>query len=674
MTIVSKQQLENAALDAVSIEEFANGAVDLGGTGIVTSRLGQTYKTLAKIVEDGEAAIAQVDSQAQASADAAALSAADAQQRANAAEVNRLVTDDNVDLTNADAVATAADRVQTGLDVTTSTEQAGIATSKAGEAAQSYADTIAIYGSAQAIQDAVSATAADRVQTGLDADATAADRLATGEDAIATASDRVQTGLDRVATGDDAIATASDRVQTGLDRVASGDDALATASDRVQTGLDQVTATEQAGIATTKATEANQSYLNTLAIFGDATAVQAAVDDSAASATESGLARDAAVAAQGLAEAARDTSLSIQSTVIAEGDTQVNRVITEGDTQAVRVIATGDSFISLYPYQRSEQFDIVEAGTTTGRRSILTPQVLGLVIDAIPLTFAQMSIDLNQPSNWDSISPDYTVAANRAGKDFCIYAVASGLIVSANATVPSGYTSTNSRKVGGFHCLCVNVGAISGHPLTGFLAGDILPASIWDLSHRPVSFPAGMVYSAAADIWVDIYLQSGTGASTASAYSGTITDTRDWMDFVDDLGAVSKRLLTDPEFQLIASGSNEETNITGSADPVTTGGHVDTAGRRMISAIGCEDCCGALWQWLQDQSYQYSTGGFAFYDLPGAKGSLYMQSTVGDVKLLAGGTWPDGSYCGARSRAAHRSRWNTIANIGSRGCARRQGA
>ena len=111
-----------------------------------------------------------------------------------------------------------------------------------------------------------------------------------------------------------------------------------------------------------------------------------------------------------------------------------------------------------------------------------------------------------------------------------------------------------------------------------------------------------MTYDEATNLWVDIYLASGTGDSTASANGATISDTRNWMDFVDDFHAVGKLLLSDTEFQSIAAGSNEETNITGSADPVTTGGHVDTAGRRMISNIGCEDCCGAMYQWLRTSS------------------------------------------------------------------------
>jgi hypothetical protein len=189
-----------------------------------------------------------------------------------------------------------------------------------------------------------------------------------------------------------------------------------------------------------------------------------------------------------------------------------------------------------------------------------------------------------------------------------------------------------------------------------------------------------MAYVAALDIWVDIYLASGTGASTASAFNATIMDTRDWMDFVDDATAVKKRMLRDFEFQVAAAGSNEETNISGSSDPVTTGGgsrvggHSDTASRRMISNYFLEDCCGALWQWLDEQSTRWDfTTAWGWYDLPGSKGSLYNgagTAGIGDVKLLAGGHWGIGAICGSRARTANSSRWSTSAVIGCRYCAR----
>lgn len=260
--------------------------------------------------------------------------------------------------------------------------------------------------------------------------------------------------------------------------------------------------------------------------------------------------------------------------------------------------------------------DIKWAQKAGVRTTLQSPNRLTVNVNNVGyLLPAQIEIDLNTAGDWDSIATNYAVAANRAGKDFYIYVCTpeSGyapiIKLSANSTIPTGYTANNSRKIGGFHCLCVAAGVIAGHALTGYLAGDILPASIWDLKHRPKSNPEGMVWSDAAQVWVDIYLVSGTGTSTASVYGGTISDNRNWMDFVDDTGAVKKRLMSDTEFQLIAAGSNEETNIASSADPVTTGGHVDTTARRMISSVGCEDCCGAMHQWLLDQSFRCDPDG-----------------------------------------------------------------
>lgn len=290
---------------------------------------------------------------------------------------------------------------------------------------------------------------------------------------------------------------------------------------------------------------------------------------------------------------------------------------------------------------------------------------------------SQIELDVDVAGDWDTTTPtDYTVAASRAGTDFYVYAVQPGsgitpsFVLSANSTVPDGYTADNSRKMGGFHCLCVAVGTIGGHTLTGYAQGDILPASVWDLFFRPISSPEGMVYSEEANIWVDIYLQSGTGASTGSAYGATIIDTRTWLDHVDDFAAVKKKLLSDVEFQIVAAGSNEETNISGSADPGTTGGHSDTAGRRMISNIGCEDCCGAMWQWLQTPSARLDDGTAAgWYNLPGSKGSFYTYGTnqYGNTQLRAGAYWDDGASSGSRARSAGGMRWNANSAVGGRG-------
>lgn len=436
----------------------------------------------------------------------------------------------------------------------------------------------------------------------------------------------------------------------------------------------------------------------------------------------------------------------------------------------------------------------------------------------IPLLIGDSFFLIDTSTHVDAAT-DIDTGSLEAGKDYYVYACDSaGTLVfktSLASTYPSGFNASTSRKIGGFHTLCADVGTISGHTLTGYVNKNILPASIWDLKHRAkCGNNAGMAFCDCTKLWVDIYLASGTGASTVSVNGGTVSDSRTWNDSVDDGGAVGKRLLRDDEFQLCAEGSNQKTNIAGSADPVTTGGHSDTASRRMVSNIGLEDCCGAFSQWLLDQSYRYdadgtmaaaaktltithvaspggnpiyvkygpsgrpylccnmatdaadkwltfgsavtvmikhdadaATGGYqvyfdedatqpgrllcalpggksdymdtsdpnyplkitynaapatpgvaityddgaderlefisptttngtldlasysltyGYFDVGGNKGQLYKQSTYGDVKLLAGGTWNSATHAGSRYRAAIGSRWLTTSNIGAR--------
>lgn len=274
-----------------------------------------------------------------------------------------------------------------------------------------------------------------------------------------------------------------------------------------------------------------------------------------------------------------------------------------------------------------------------------------------------------------STASDMDTGSISNGKDYYVYLCENaGSIVgkiSLASTYPSGFTAATSRKIGGFHTLCTNVGTIGGHTLSGYLANEILPQSVWDLKHRCKNGKnEGMVYSSEINKWVQIYLAADDGASGVKSVNGaTILDTIDWNDFVDKGAKVGMRLLDDDEFQAIAAGSNEETNITGSADPVTTGGHIDTASRRMISNIGCEDVAGALWQWLRTPSAKLDDGTVAYTkDLPGAKGSFYTYGTngYGNTQLLAGGAWADGATCGSRSRNAADYRWNATTSIGGR--------
>jgi hypothetical protein len=297
---------------------------------------------------------------------------------------------------------------------------------------------------------------------------------------------------------------------------------------------------------------------------------------------------------------------------------------------------------------------------------------------------------------------DDTVASNRAGVDYFVYScigtsTVPDIVISRNSTIPEGYTDTTSRKIGGFHCLCASVGTIASHPLSGYLTGDILPTSVWDVKKRCKNIGYnnnGLAYIAELDSWVYIYLPSGSATAPVSVYNGTILDTVDWNTCVDAGRVVGMKLFRDGEFQVAAGLSNEQTNIYGSADPVTTGGHVDTAGRRMISKYGLEDCCGVMTQWLDEQSFVFTTAtahyhkivtitgnaetdtsgnavavdgstaqdiapAWAWYNLPLDKWQLYMQGGTGDTKMCGGGNYGNSSSAGSRCRALDYHRWRT---------------
>lgn len=306
---------------------------------------------------------------------------------------------------------------------------------------------------------------------------------------------------------------------------------------------------------------------------------------------------------------------------------------------------------------------------------------------------------------------DFVDAASRKGKDCYIYACqpsdvnsfSPNIVISLNSTVPSGYTAVNSRKIGGFHCMCADVGTKIGssHPYYGYVAGDIIPISMWDLRHLPEAEPEGMVYIRNIGKWVDIYLSGWTGSKLQSAYGATIADGATTHTtgsgihgekFVEYLGEVKKRLMTRDEFIVIAQGTPELVNINGSSDPGTTGGHVMTNGYRCISNFALEDCTGVLWQWvsdcyehtaynksgtqvnsywnLRDTTQRYWLDGY-FWDSTTTSitevngrilSSVYNPtcdsnwhgSAYGILRRgLVGGDWDNGAYCGPRCVNCH---------------------
>ena len=300
---------------------------------------------------------------------------------------------------------------------------------------------------------------------------------------------------------------------------------------------------------------------------------------------------------------------------------------------------------------------IVTTSTFIDQSALLSGSVTSLVVPDIKvvvngslISIAATTLALGTAGNWDNSS--FATAANRAGKDFYLYALeAGGVILSNNSTFPTGYTATNSRKIGGFHCLCVAVGTISGHTLTGYAAGNILPRSVWDLYNKSSARQEGTVYSRSG-VWVDIYLPSVSGSTLVSVNNGTIADGTSspafhCYKFEQWFARQGMKTISQLEFFAASEGANQGTNITGSADPGTTTGHTDTAGRRMISNEGVEDICGALWQWCRDQGGVVTSAAWAnAYD--GNDSGVGGQHYQAPYRGRLGGGWNAGAICGSR--------------------------
>ncbi|EJF82488.1 hypothetical protein, partial [Bartonella rattimassiliensis] len=255
-----------------------------------------------------------------------------------------------------------------------------------------------------------------------------------------------------------------------------------------------------------------------------------------------------------------------------------------------------------------------------------------------------------------------------AGKDYYIYMTRKfdsddiSFHISDNGNLKDTDTVQYSKILGGFHTLCADVGIIEGHQLSGLKAGDVLPYSVWCLNHRPYSDPEGMVYNPDLDIWVDIYLQSGTGYNTRSAYGVPVITNREYSSHAHDLLDVGKRLLTDEEFVSSMAFSNSNTFIAGDQEPSPkhSGGHVDTENRRMISWIGCEDACGYLWQFL---SGCYPV--LHLHQSDTEEGESYYYSK--EMAMLAGGCW-GGDRSHYLVRSFSHGRYETSEKITARGC------
>ena len=354
-------------------------------------------------------------------------------------------------------------------------------------------------------------------------------------------------------------------------------------------------------------------------------------------------------------------------------------------------------------YERSIPWKLKGNGSSTvaNRYILVSPDYLAVNINRNGYVLeSSVEIDLSDSSSWDDTSTtDWTAAVNREGKDFYIYVcepnsgTVPDFILSPNSTIPdsmpSGDTPTedNTRKIGGFHCLCADVGTnvanpaddppldelnrafvshdITGntHWMTGFVAGDILPFSIWDLLHRPADWsPEGLFFDALSKRWLFIYLASWDGQQMVSAYGATIADGDSnpafhWYNFDELLPGLPLQGI----FSKASRGSPQAVNIDGGSDPGTTGGHSATDGNRIISLCGGEDMTGVLWQWGAEGGATNDVGSsWSAADTNGTAGTYDDDHNIdrgehyeAPNRPRFGGSWGAGSRCGSRG-----SDWN----------------
>jgi hypothetical protein len=299
--------------------------------------------------------------------------------------------------------------------------------------------------------------------------------------------------------------------------------------------------------------------------------------------------------------------------------------------------------------------------------------------DATPLTVANLD----------------TGSAFEVGKDYCIYVCDPGgdgneqYAISKNSTYPIGWGALNSRKIGGFHygkCRKVNNafdplnagGAVSGSGWESAVFNSIVPASVWTLAHRPKCDPSGMVYLSSGT-WVDIYLSSDNGAgglrSAFDAMPITGTEGLDWFQFSKRAMVVGKRLLTVSEWNEAAYGSPQglDANNTNAWAATTNTTRTKTgAVINAVSSIGCRDCVGNVWEWLDEHFNVDGATATAnvWTDVVGAgNGKVFMGMATAWHTMIAGGYWSNGVVTGCRCFGLIYYPWFVTATIGSRcGC------
>lgn len=291
-----------------------------------------------------------------------------------------------------------------------------------------------------------------------------------------------------------------------------------------------------------------------------------------------------------------------------------------------------------------------------------------------------------------------------AGTDYAIYVCTDGSIrADSNWSAPTGYTTANSRKIGGFHYGLVAAGttlAGGSFATTGngkiWVQSDvdniagINMFSIWDLKFRPIGAdPRGMALVNGIT-WVDIYLCStdtaanGTSKAGTNIASGTVLPkipaifngngtatyaNMNWWVANELARANQKRLMWEHEFVDAAFGVTENQSIDATASTYPT----TQRNAGYTSMYGIEQASGHHWVWGQDSNF-YSeaaspAGSWKDVNVNGAgtgRGQVFTFGTYGLTRVALGGARTGGVISGSRASNWSNYPWSSNWYIGLR--------
>lgn len=297
-----------------------------------------------------------------------------------------------------------------------------------------------------------------------------------------------------------------------------------------------------------------------------------------------------------------------------------------------------------------------------------------------------------------------TMPALTTGTDYAIYICDDATIrADSNQSAPSGYTTTNSRKIGGFHYGAVSpTETVAGGSFATTGNGMIWTQthvdaikginaySLWDLKFRPTCDPRGMALVNGA-FWCDIYLCStdvdtnGTSKYNSNIASHTVLPkipatfngngtttypSLNWWVANELAGAAGKRLMWEHEFARAAFGVTENQSIDATASTYPT----TQRNAGYTSKWGIEQASGHHWVWGQDSSaYQDVTGAGSYKTVNGntdaagsERGQIYTFGTYGLVRVILGGARALGASSGSRASYWSIYPWNSVWSVGLR--------